>query len=80
MPSSATPAPEREAVGQHHFYVSLQRTDTSASTSVSDQFYPQLEQIKAMADFKLTTLFVDYQHLMHAREILARAITDQYYR
>ena len=40
----------------------------------------QLEQIKAMADFKLTTLFVDYQHLMHAREILARAITDQYYR
>lgn len=33
-----------------------------------------------MADFKLTTLYVDYQHLMDAKDILARAITDQYFR
>jgi DNA replication licensing factor MCM6 len=33
-----------------------------------------------MADFKLTTLFVDYKHLMEARDILAKAVTEQYYR
>jgi hypothetical protein len=33
-----------------------------------------------MAEFKLTTLYVDYQHLMNARDILAKAVTEQYYR
>lgn len=33
-----------------------------------------------MADFKLHTLYVDYQHLMDARDILAKAVTEQYYR
>ena len=38
------------------------------------------EQIIAMAEFKLHTLYVDYQHLMDARDILAKAVTEQYYR
>lgn len=33
-----------------------------------------------MAEFKLTTVYVDYQHLMNARDILAKAVTEQYYR
>lgn len=35
---------------------------------------------QGMADFKLTTLYVDYQHLMDKRDILAKAVTEQYYR
>lgn len=67
---------------QHHFYVRsagasadlpLLRLLTLPSTS-------QLEQIRGMAEFKLTTLYVDYQHLMNARDILAKAVTEQYYR
>ncbi|KAM0792804.1 hypothetical protein ACM66B_002572 [Microbotryomycetes sp. NB124-2] len=48
------------------------------SDATQHHFY--LEQIRAMADFKLTTIYVDYQHLLNARDILAKAITDQYYR
>ncbi|KPV76994.1 uncharacterized protein RHOBADRAFT_24864, partial [Rhodotorula graminis WP1] len=33
-----------------------------------------------MAEFKLTTLYVDYQHLLDSHDLLARAITQQYYR
>ncbi|KAK4049454.1 MCM DNA helicase complex subunit mcm6 [Microbotryomycetes sp. JL201] len=51
---------------------------TSMSDATQHHFY--LEQIRAMADFKLTTIYVDYQHLLNARDILAKAITDQYYR
>lgn len=33
-----------------------------------------------MEEFKLTTVYVDYGHLMDSKQILARAITEQYYR
>ncbi|KAK4056262.1 MCM DNA helicase complex subunit mcm6 [Microbotryomycetes sp. JL221] len=51
---------------------------TSMSDATQHHFY--LEQIRAMADFKLTTIYVDYQHLLNARDVLAKAVTDQYYR
>jgi DNA replication licensing factor MCM6 len=38
------------------------------------------EQIKAMAEFQLTTLYVDYQHLLDSHDLLAKAVTQQYYR
>ncbi|GAA5956447.1 hypothetical protein JCM21900_005333 [Sporobolomyces salmonicolor] len=38
------------------------------------------EQILGMAEFKLTTLYVDYQHLLDSHDLLAKAITQQYYR
>ncbi|ORY90619.1 MCM2/3/5 family-domain-containing protein [Leucosporidium creatinivorum] len=49
-------------------------------TSEAGQHHFYLEQIRGMAEFKLTTLYVDYQHLMNARDILAKAVTEQYYR
>jgi len=39
-----------------------------------------IQQIHAMKEFDLTTLYVDYTHLLKKDEILARAISDQYYR
>lgn len=43
-----------------------------------NKFY--IEQIKAMKEFELTTLYVDFSHLLEREEILARAIQSQYYR
>ncbi|KAG7561812.1 hypothetical protein FFLO_02713 [Filobasidium floriforme] len=39
-----------------------------------------VEQIKAMKDYELTTLYVDMLHLLEREEVLARAIRSQYYR
>jgi DNA replication licensing factor MCM6 len=39
-----------------------------------------VEQIEAMKDYDLTTLYVDYSHLLEREEVLARAIRAQYYR
>jgi DNA replication licensing factor MCM6 len=39
-----------------------------------------VEQIKAMKDYELTTLYVDMSHLLEREEVLARAIRSQYYR
>ncbi|KAJ8296376.1 DNA replication licensing factor mcm6 [Rhodotorula toruloides] len=49
-----------------------------SSTASRVHFY--IEQVKGMEEFKLTTLYVDYQHLHDAHELLAKAITQQYYR
>ncbi|KAH8917384.1 putative MCM6-involved in replication [Atractiella rhizophila] len=43
-----------------------------------DRMY--LQQIKNFSIFKLTTLYVDFSHLLENEEVLARAISDQYYR
>ena len=39
-----------------------------------------IEQVKAMRDYELTTLYVDFSHLLEREDVLARAISDQYYR
>lgn len=39
-----------------------------------------VEQIKAMRDSEITTLYVDFTHLLDRDDVLARAISDQYYR
>ncbi|TBU47236.1 mis5 protein [Dichomitus squalens] len=39
-----------------------------------------IEQIHTMRDFELTTLYVDYGHLIKLDETLAEALTKQYYR
>ena len=39
-----------------------------------------IEQVKAMRDYELTTLYVDFGHLLERDDVLARAISDQYYR
>ena len=47
-------------------------------TADENRFY--IEQIKAMKEFELTTLYVDFGHLLEREEVLARAIQQQYYR
>ena len=42
------------------------------------KFY--VDQIRAMKDYELTTLYVDFGHLLEREEVLARAIQSQYYR
>lgn len=48
------------------------------SDAAGDSVY--IEQIHTMRDYELTTLYVDYAHLLQRDEVLARAISDQYYR
>ncbi|BGP13323.1 hypothetical protein JCM10213_001490 [Rhodosporidiobolus nylandii] len=54
---------------------------TSAGpSSAAGRVHFYIEQVKGMAEFKLATLYVDYQHLLDSHDLLARAITQQYYR
>ncbi|GAA5924544.1 MCM DNA helicase complex subunit MCM6 [Sporobolomyces koalae] len=53
---------------------------TSSAADGSGRVWFYREQITAMAEFKLTTLYVDYQHLLDSHELLAKAVTSQYYR
>jgi DNA replication licensing factor MCM6 len=39
-----------------------------------------IEQIHAMREYELTTLYVDYGHLLQTDDVLADAIQKQYYR
>lgn len=53
---------------------------TSGLSSTANKVHFYVEQVKGMAEFKLATLYVDYQHLLDSHDLLAKAITDQYYR
>ena len=46
--------------------------------SSPDSIY--VEQLYAMRDYGRTTLYVDFAHVLDHDEVLARAITEQYYR
>ncbi|CEH16397.1 dna unwinding-related protein [Ceraceosorus bombacis] len=39
-----------------------------------------VEQLFALKDYNRTTLFVDFTHVLRHEEVLAKAISDQYYR
>ena len=43
-----------------------------------DKYY--ISQIHGMKDNELTTLYVDFSHLLEREEVLARAVAEQYYR
>ena len=45
---------------------------------VQDPVY--IDQIYALRDYGRTTLFVDFSHVLRQDDVLARAISDQYYR
>lgn len=51
-----------------------------ASNTNHEESRYYVEQIKAMKDYELTTLYVDMLHLLEREEVLARAIRSQYYR
>ena len=46
--------------------------------SQASKFY--VNQIHGMKDFELTTLYVDFSHLLSREEVLANAVAAQYYR
>lgn len=52
---------------------------TPSHPSSDSQFF-YIDQIKAMKEYELTTLYVDFGHLLEREEVLARAVRDQYYR
>jgi DNA replication licensing factor MCM6 len=54
------------------------RASSAGEEGGDRQFY--IEQIAAMKEFELTTLYVDLAHLSAANAVLARAIVEQYYR
>lgn len=80
MPSSSMNPTTSDVSQQHHFY--LEQIKVRFPLALSSLAFVVLmhSSLQGMADFKLTTLYVDYQHLMEARDILAKAITEQYYR
>ncbi|WVR05379.1 hypothetical protein IAU60_002393 [Kwoniella sp. DSM 27419] len=78
---------ESFAVFLENFTEQIAFPDTPASsaaqgsmpvTGEENKFY--IEQIKAMKEFELTTLYVDFGHLLEREEVLARAVQSQYYR
>ena len=59
----------------------LPETPASAPQATNDEsklYY--VEQIKVLKEYELTTLYVDFRHLLEREEVLARAISGQYYR
>ncbi|GAA5845520.1 hypothetical protein JCM3766R1_001549, partial [Sporobolomyces carnicolor] len=55
-------------------------TSSTAGHAASERVYYYQEQVKAMAEFQIATLYVDYQHLLDSHDLLAKAVTQQYYR
>ncbi|KAL9089845.1 MAG: hypothetical protein Q9159_002315 [Coniocarpon cinnabarinum] len=52
---------------------------SSAQTASTDKYY--VEQIHGLAKYNLSTLYVDFQHLLNYEDgVMAGAIADQYYR
>lgn len=50
----------------------------ASSAPASDRYY--VEQIKGLARWSLSTLYLDYQHLYATKPVLAEAIQQDYYR
>ncbi|CCA74171.1 probable MCM6-involved in replication [Serendipita indica DSM 11827] len=85
--------PVRDATGEkvmesfELFLKSYTENVTLPSTPTPDGYggageneYVYIDQIKAMRDAEITTLYVDFSHLLNRDDVLARAISDQYYR
>ncbi|THX90510.1 DNA replication licensing factor mcm6 [Aureobasidium pullulans] len=50
----------------------------ASSVPSTDRYY--VEQIKGLARYNLSTLYIDYKHLLEERNVLANAIQEQFYR
>lgn len=53
-------------------------SDIDGEATQHHRFY--IEQIKGMEEARISTLYVDFSHLLDREEILAKAIEAQYYR
>lgn len=45
-----------------------------------DESHSYIKQICSLKEFNITTVYVDWRHLMEKDEVLAQAIQGQYYR
>ncbi|KAG9629593.1 MCM-domain-containing protein, partial [Aureobasidium melanogenum] len=93
-PSTAGPRPEVEQVMDttaerlaqefEHFLNTFTEEPISSalapasSAATTDRYY--VEQIKGLARYSLSTLYVDYRHLDAAKPVLAQAIHQDFYR
>lgn len=55
-------------------------SSTTSGPDDADQTPYYINQIHGMKEFELTTLYVDFSHLLEREQVLAKAIADQYYR
>ena len=55
-------------------------TTPGREEEIEDDVPPYIRQIYALKEYQLTTLFVDYGHLVDRDPVLAHAIQAQYYR
>ncbi|KAF9226891.1 MCM-domain-containing protein [Gyrodon lividus] len=93
QPNSDVPM-VRDAVGEsvcesfESFMKTFTEEVTLASTPASDGGLPEvmdgeliyIQQIHTMREYEITTLYVDYGHLLQKDDVLADAIQKQYYR
>lgn len=56
------------------------RASSAGEDGADNDGHFYLNQIMAMKQFELTTLYVDFAHLYASESVLANAIADQYYR
>ncbi|KAI5201594.1 DNA replication licensing factor mcm6 [Aureobasidium subglaciale] len=93
-PPTAGPRPEVEQVMdttaerlaqefEHFLHTFTEEPVSSAlapasSAATTDKYY--VEQIKGLARYSLSTLYVDYRHLDAAKNVLAHAIQEDFYR
>jgi DNA replication licensing factor MCM6 len=78
----------RVHLGSQSMAISFTEEVTLPATPASDGHLPEatdgeliyIEQIHTMREYELTTLYVDFGHLLRKDEVLADAIQKQYYR
>ncbi|KAJ3722670.1 MCM2/3/5 family-domain-containing protein [Lentinula raphanica] len=88
VPLVQDPVGERVTSGFETFLRTFTEDVALASTPMSDGDIPDapegelvyIEQIHTMRAYELTTLYVDYGHLLAKDDVLASAIQTQYYR
>ena len=60
--------------------IELAPTPADGEPQAADQEHFYLEQIKSMRTWEITTLYIDYSHILEREEKMAMAIVNQYYR
>lgn len=60
--------------------IDFPETPRSLSGAAPEESKTYIDQIRGMKDYELTTLYIDFTHLLEREEILAEAIMEQYYR
>jgi hypothetical protein len=72
--------PGTTASGDDGLGMNVNGNGNGNGNGMADENKAYVEQIKSMKEFELTTLYVDFGHLLEREEVLARAIQSQYYR